>query len=123
MIIFFIFLEQSSKFLYRNSSELKIENRWTDKNTFLKNVFFIEKFAEKADAKIFHCFAEEAHDLKNKNCYAKSTLKNCWPEWDSREKRDLHATPNLARDGIHYGPEHHRVFAEKLYNAFGLKLK
>jgi hypothetical protein len=116
-------LDQKSIFLYGDSEELKTENQETDKNTFLKNVFLIEKFAERADAKTFHCFAEEAHDLKSKNCYVKSTLKNCWPEWDSREKRDLHINPNLARDGIHYGSEHHRVFSEKLYNAFGSKLK
>jgi hypothetical protein len=116
-------LDQMSIFLYGDSEELKTENDQTDENTFLKNVFLIEKFAERADAKTFHCFAEEAHDLKSKNCYVKSTLKNCWPEWDSREKRDLHTTPNLARDGVHYGAEHHRVFAEKIYNAFGSKLK
>jgi hypothetical protein len=116
-------LDEHPRFLYGNSPELKIENKYTDENNFLKNVFFVEKFAMRADAKTFHCFAEEIYDLKIKNCYTKNTLRECWPEWDSKEKRDLYSEPNLARDGQHYGTEHHRVFAAGLYNAFGSKLK
>jgi hypothetical protein len=120
-------LDEHPKFLYSNSTELKIENKWTDKNNFLKNIFFIEKFAERMDAKIFHCFAEETYNLQNKNCYTKTTLKNCWPEWDkhhlSGAKREHITEFNFARDGVHYGVEHHRVFANNLYNVFGSKLK
>ena len=116
-------LDQQSIFLYGDSKELKTENEQTDENTFLKNVFFVEKFAERMDAKTFHCFAEEVYDLKNKKCYIKTTLKKCWPEWDSQKKRELYNEPNVAKDGQHYGTEHHRVFANMLYNAFGSKLK
>ena len=120
-------LDQHSIFLYGDSEELKTENEQTDENTFLKNVFFVEKFAERMDAKIFHCFAEEAYDLQNKNCYTETTLKKCWPEWDKHSfpnaKRERIVHFNLARDGLHYGAEHHRVFAEKLYNKFHSKLR
>jgi hypothetical protein len=120
-------LDEHPRFLYRNSPELKIENKWTDENNFLKNVFLTEKFAERCEGMVFHCFAEEVYDLKNKKCYTKTTLKSCWPEWDSHHlrnaKRERITQFNLARDGMHYGTEHHRVFAEQLYNAFGSKLK
>ena len=39
--------------------ELKNEDDLTDKNNFLKNIFFVEKFAEKNQCKTFHCFARQ----------------------------------------------------------------
>jgi hypothetical protein len=116
-------LDKHSQFLHGDSPELKIENEQTDENTFLKNVFLAEKFSERMDAKIFHCFAETAYDLKNKNCYTKNTLRECWPEWDSKEKRELYPHPNVARDGKHYGDKHHQSFAEILHHSWGHKLK
>lgn len=117
-------LDQHPKFLYNNSDELKIETEWTDKNNFYKNLFFIEKFADFTEAKTFHCFAEETHEIPNKKeVYTEHTLRSCWPEWDSREKRDLHFKPNVARDGMHYGDKHHMSFADKLFSVWGHKLK
>ena len=107
---------------------LKIENNHTDKNNFLKNIFFLEKFAEKNGAKTFHCFAEDICKLDNNlqvlNDY---TIKNCWPEWDQHHlpgaKREHITVPSLARDGAHYGVEHHQTFAGKFYERFKSKLK
>lgn len=117
-------LDQHPKFLYRDSEELKIETEWTDKNNFYKNLFLVEKFAEYVGAKTFHCFAEETHQIKNKKeVYTAHTLRSCWPEWDSKEKRDLHFEPDFARDGRHYGIKHHASFAEKLHKSWGHNLK
>jgi hypothetical protein len=106
---------------------LKTETDVTDKNNFLKNIFFAEKFAEKQGAKIFHCFAHDVYELNSATVYKDTSLKSCWPEWDSHHlpnaKREQITTPSLAKDGVHYGVEHHRVFAEKFYNRFKSKLK
>ncbi len=102
---------------------LKMENNHTDKNNFLKNLFFMEKFAEKNGAKTFHCFCEDVYEIMGcPNVLTDKTIKNCWPEWSSKE-RILITTPNYARDGKHYGTEHHRLFAEKFSDKFLLKLK
>ena len=95
---------------------------------FFKNVFFLDKFAENAGAKTFHCFAEESYNLDNNfNVLKKQTIKNCWPEWDRHDlpgaKREHITTPNLARDGVHYGAKHHQVFARLFLERFKLKLK
>jgi len=106
---------------------LKTENENTDKNNFLKNVFFAEKFAEQQHAKLFHCFAQDIYEIPNATVYSDTSLRSCWPEWDSHHlpdaKRDRITTHRLAQDGLHYGTEHHRVFAEKIYNRFKSKLK
>jgi len=107
---------------------LKTENNNTDRNNFLKNIFFLEKFAEKAGAKTFHCFAEDVYEVDNTLQVLKNyTIKNCWPEWDRHHlpeaKRNIITTPNLARDGVHYGVEHHRVFARLFLERFKSKLK
>lgn len=117
-------LDVHPKFLYRNSEELKVENDFTDENNFYKNVFLIEKLASFINARTFHCFAEEIHRIPDKKeVYISHTLKSCWPEWDSRDKRDIHTAPNFARDGRHYGDKHHMSFADKLFSAWGHKLK
>jgi len=107
---------------------LKTENDDTDRNNFLKNVFLLEKFAEKNQAKTFHCFAEDVYELDNTLQVLKDhTIKNCWPEWDKHHlpeaKRDIITTPSLARDGVHYGAEHHQVFSKLFLQRFYSKLK
>lgn len=107
---------------------LKTENNNTDRNNFLKNVFFLEKFAEKLGSKTFHCFSQDAYELDNSlNVFKDHTVKNCWPEWDRHHlpdsKQKYINTPSLARDGLHYGVEHHQVFARKFYERFKLKLR
>jgi hypothetical protein len=102
---------------------LKTENNYTDQNNFLKNVFLLEKFAEKNTAKTFHCFAEDVYEIKdNSQVLNDYTIKNCWPEWDRHHlpeaKRDIITTPSLAQDGVHYGAEHHQVFARRFLEKF-----
>jgi hypothetical protein len=121
-------LEDTPVSLCNNDSGLKLENEQTDRNNFLKNVFFVEKFAEKVDAKTIHCFAEDdVYNVTDTNVYYKTSLKSCWPEWSTltfeHKKRVLNTDPNLARDGVHYGSEHHKKFAELLYDYFKSKLK
>jgi hypothetical protein len=114
--------------LTSNNPLLKTENEFTDRNNFLKNVFFLEKFAEKNQAKTFHCFAQDAYELdSNLQVLKNYTIKNCWPEWDRHHlpeaKRDIITTPSLARDGVHYGAEHHQVFARLFLERFKSKLR
>jgi len=107
---------------------LRTENNNTDRNNFLKNVFLLEKFAEKLGSKTFHCFSQDSYDLDNSlNILKDHTVKNCWPEWDRHHlpdaKRKYINTPSLACDGLHYGVEHHQVFARLFLERFKLKLK
>lgn len=105
---------------------LEHENKQTDVNNFLKNFFLVEKFAEKNNAKVFHCFAQEVithPDLGKANMLLDYTVKNCYPEWDKHGTRESITEPDLARDGNHYGPKHHHNFAKRLYSKFGSKLK
>ena len=88
----------------------------------------MEKFAEENNAKTFHCFAEDVYELDNTLQVLKNyTIKNCWPEWDQHHlpeaKRDIITTPSLARDGVHYGAEHHEVFARLFLQRFNTKLR
>jgi hypothetical protein len=119
-------LDQSPQSLTSDNESLKTENNHTDQNNFLKNVFFLEKFAEKVGAKTFHCFAQEAYDIYMEGTLAvlkNYTISNCWPEWDKHKKRELHTKPSLAMDGIHYGKEHHEVFARLFLQRFNTKLR
>ncbi len=106
---------------------LKYENYNTDKNNFLKNVFLVEKFAEKNNCKTMHCFAidyVEFRTPKNKpEVLENYTLRNCWPYWDSRTQRQKKVKPSYAKDGLHYGEEHHTRFAELFLQRFANKLK
>ena len=107
---------------------LKTVTNDTDKKNFLKNVFFVEKFAEHRSAKVFHCFAEDTLPMEgNSIVYDTETLKNCWPAYDRPNMEDpdrlLTDKPSLARDGIHYGVEHHVRFAKQLVRAFQTKFK
>jgi hypothetical protein len=121
-------LDSHPQNLTSNNPLLKTENEYTDRNNFLKNVFLLEKFAEKNQTKTFHCFAEDVHELDNTLQVLKNyTIKNCWPEWDRHRlpeaKREHITTPSLARDGVHYGVEHHQVFAKLFLEKFKSKLK
>ena len=104
---------------------LKYENTETNKNNFLKNVFLLEKYAEKNNCKTFHCFAHDSyhHEIPDLNVLKDYTVKNCWPYWDSREQRQQFEKPNLASDGLHYGVRHHKRFAQLFLEKFGTKLK
>jgi hypothetical protein len=118
-------LEDFTKNLIGSDEELKFENDETDKNNFLKNVFFVEKYAERNKCKVFHCFAQDSYHeyIKDLNVLQEYTIKNCWPYWDKFTARDLHSEPSLAKDGEHYGVEHHERFAQLFLERFGVKLK
>ena len=107
------------------NDELKFEDELTDKNNFLKNVFFVEKYAEQNECKVFHCFAQDSYHehIKGLNVLEEYTIKNCWPHWNMHTARDLHREPSLAKDGVHYGAEHHERFAQLFLGRFGSKLK
>ena len=106
---------------------LRYENDNTDMNNFLKNVFLVEKFAEKNQCRTMHCFAEEYIEFRTVGntpmVLEDYTLRNCWPHWDKFTARDLYAEPSLAKDGAHFGVEHHERFAQLFLERFGPKLK
>ena len=106
---------------------LKNENEETDKHNFLKNVFFVEKFANHTHAKVFHCFAQGIYELEGQNVFSDTTIKTCWPPWDKikshTSNREKITEPSLAKDGVHYGVEHHKLFAELFLKKFGNNLK
>lgn len=121
-------LEQKTISLTGNDPLLKQENEHTDRNNFLKCVFQTEKFAQHNQAKIFHCFAQDIYDIPNNtNVLENTSIKSCWPEWDSHHlegaKRERITEPNLAADGIHFGIKHHQTFAQKFYDRFKTNLK
>ena len=111
--------------LTSDATQLSVENDATDKNNFLKNVFFVEKYAEQNNCKVFHCFAQDSYEEHIKDCtvLGEYTLKNCWPYWDKFTARDLHTEPSLASDGVHYGVKHHERFAKLFLGKFSVKLK
>jgi len=120
--------EQLGKYaesLTSDAQQLSAEDDDTDKNNFLKNVFFVEKYAEKNNCKVFHCFAQDSYQehIQNPNVLEDYTIKNCWPYWDKFTARDLHSQPSLAGDGVHYGVEQHERFAKLFLEKFGPKLK
>ena len=101
------------------------ETHDTDRQNFLKNVFLVQKFAEHNTAKVFHCFGDETQPLENAKVYDEETLRNCWPAYDRPNAGDpdrvLTKEPSLARDGMHYGVEHHERFAKQLFKSFQVK--
>ena len=102
-----------------NTSDQDVQN-------FLHNVFWVQKFAEITHAKAIHCFAHTPivhDDLDNCMVLKDYSIANCWPYWDKFKARELHAKPSLAKDGLHYGVEHHERFAELFLNQFGSKLR
>ena len=120
-------LHSYAQSLMSYDEELKNENELTDKQNFLKNVFFVEKFAEHNNASVFHCFAQEVYDLDAKNVFSDTSIKHCWPPYDNHNLPEAQKTiitePSLAKDGVHYGVEHHERFAKLFLAKFGSKLK
>ena len=115
--------------LISTDSALKNEDEHTDKNNFLKNVFLVQKYADKNNCQVFHCFAQENYSeyIKELNVLPEHTIKNCYPPYDRHHLADARRTiitePSLAKDGVHYGVEHHKEFAKLFINYFGRKLK
>ena len=118
-------LDRDPESLTSDNELLKTETEHTDRNNFLKNVFLVEKFAEKNRCKAFHCFADESYQehIEGLNVLKDYTLGNCWPYWDKFEQREQYNEPSLAADGEHYGVEHHQRFAKLFVDYFGKKLK
>ena len=110
--------------LTSHDEALRNDTNETDKHNFLKNVFLVEKFAEKNQCKTFHCFAQDSYQehVKGLNVLEDYTIKNCWPYWDKFEQRVPYDEPSLAADGKHYGVEHHERFARLFLGKFGPKL-
>ena len=105
-----------------SSREIKPRDLY-HKNNFLKNVFFMEKFAEKVQATTFHCFAQDVYNLPEAhNVFAQTSLSKCYPYWDKKDlNREVSREPSLAKDGVHYGYDHHKRFAELLREHWNLK--
>lgn len=118
-------LDRYPESLTSNNELLKTETEHTDKHNFLKNVFLVEKFAEKNSCKAFHCFADESYQehIEGLNVLKDYTLRNCWPYWDKFKQREQFKEPSLAADGEHYGIEHHERFAKLFLDHFGPKLR
>jgi len=118
-------LGETATDLISHDSVLRDEDDNTDRNNFLRNVFLLEKFAEKNSCTTFHCFAQDSYHehIKGLNVLETHTLKNCWPYWDKFEQRVPYNEPSLAADGQHYGREHHERFAKLFLQKFGQKLK
>ena len=104
---------------------LRYETDETDLNNFLRNVFFVEKYGDKNNCKVFHCFAQESYHehIIGLDVLEEQTIMHCWPWWHKYKARDLHSKPSFARDGIHFGVEHHRRFAKLFLDQFSTKLK
>lgn len=117
-------LDSYPQSLTGDSNLLKFENEETDKNNFYKNLFLLEKFAEKLGASTFHCFAQDAYTVDNRLKVLKNfTIKNCWPEWNLESSREIITVASVAKDGVHYGKEHHETFAKLFVKNFRAKLR
>ena len=121
-------LDKIPMHLFGRDKYLRYETDITDHQNFLKNLFFVEKFADHNHAKVFHCFAEEIPTFPaNLNVMDYATLKSCWPPWDiiksHKTNRERITDPNVAQDGTHYGDKHHLGFAELFLKKFGNNLK
>ena len=108
--------------------ELARLNDTRDKNNFLMNVFWVEKYAEKNHAQTFHCFAQEDYHghiqhVAGINVMPTHTISNCWPYWHKVHNTVYEDEPSVARDGKHFGVEHHKRFTELFLERFGSKLK
>ena len=104
---------------------LRYETNETDQGNFLKNIFFVEKFAEKNQCKTFHCFAQDDYtdSLDGLGLMVlEESLKNTWPYWSVTGREEI-TEPSVARDGKHYGKEHHERFAKVFLTKFAYRLK
>jgi len=119
-------LEDYASNLHGTDEKLRFENHKTDLNNFLKSVFFLEKYAEKNQCKTLHCFADVYIEFRSKGnnplVLENHTLKNCWPYWDKFGQRKRQK-PSRARDGIHYGIENHKRFAQIFVDLMKHKLR
>ena len=117
-------IEKSPINLKGDHETLRHETEETDLANFLKNVFFVEKYGEKNNCAVFHCFAQESYHehMEGLNVLKEQTIRNCWPWWHKTQQRELQSD-SVARDGEHYGVEHHERFAELFLLRFGAKLK
>jgi len=104
----------------------------TDMKNFLHNVFWVQKYGEVNNAKVYHCFATEYvqhKDMDALNVLRDVSIKHCWPHWDKFPESDKFVkpqsqfSPSLALDNKHYGKEHHERFATLFLRSFGPKLK
>ncbi len=118
-------LGEFAESLTSDDAHLKSEDEHTDRNNFLKNVFQVEKYAQRHQCKTFHCFAQESYQehLTGLNVLEDYTISNCWPHWDKFQQRQRYDKPSYAADGKHYGVEHHERFAELFLQYFQSKLK
>lgn len=117
-------IEKSPINLSGGHETLRYETDETDLANFLKNVFFVEKYGEKNNCKVLHCFAQESYHehIYGLNVLAEQTIMNCWPWWHKYKQRELQSD-SVARDGHHYGIKHHQRFAELFLDQFAKKLK
>ena len=117
-------LEFEAESLTGDHPELARQSDEMDRQNFLKNLFWVEKYAEKNHAKAFHCFAETPYVIQapGLNVLEKHSIANCWPYWHATKNREETSAPSLAKDGKHYGVEHHKRFTELFLERFGPKL-
>lgn len=120
--------DEGPRNLMGTDPRLKGQTTSSDEGVFLKSVFFLEKYAEKNRCMTIHCFADSYFDFrdehsKNIRLLEEHTLRNCWPYWDKFTARELVPKPSRARDGVHYGVENHKRFAELFLERFAQKLK
>jgi hypothetical protein len=118
-------LGQLAENIISTDQRLSGEDEHTDRNNFLKNVFFVEKFAEQNGCTTFHCFAQESYHehITGLNVLEEYTIKNCWPYWSKLDQRQHFVLPSFAHDGEHYGIEHHERFAKLFLECFHAKLR
>ena len=109
-----------------SDDENRYQTKQTDTQVFLQNVFWVQKYGEIFNAKIFHCFSSEYidhPDISKLNVLKHYTIKNCWPHWDRQEPMGFVDNPSFAMDGEHYGREHHERFAKLFLKEFQSSLK
>ena len=118
-------LHSYAQSLVSDDEQLKNDDEQTDKHNFLKNVFFVEKFAQHNRCQTFHCFAQDSYHkyIKGLNVLEDYTIANCWPYWDRFNQRVPYNEPSLASDGLHYGVQHHKRFADLFLEKFREKLR
>ena len=121
-------LEDIARDIGASTPELvKHETEQTDLHNLYKNIYTSQKYAERIDSKIFHCFAHDTPPLEMENVYNTFSLRSCWPVWDNHRlrsaQRELTSEHDVALDGKHFGSRHHNRFGNLIYDKFGVKIK
>lgn len=81
---------QSPMNLSGSDERLRHEDDETDQQNFLKNVFFVEKYAEVHACKAFHCFAQDSYSEHIKDLQVlDESLKNTWPYWSTVKREEI----------------------------------